>query len=190
MLYTVAYPSVASSDATFIEQFRRAHDLPYRDVVAAHFTLVFGCEALPATEYVTHIQTIADSATPVHFSCRYAMLGADHQDDTAYVFLVPDEGYSAISLLHDRLYTGALQPYLKRGVPFIPHITIGTMKDWNVAKALCDDLNRKGVRIDGSLQSVTVGALENGRLRELSSHRLGTSRKSNLDPNQAETSSS
>ena len=47
MLYTVAYPSVASSDAAFIEQFRRTHDLPYRDVVAAHFTLVFGCEALP-----------------------------------------------------------------------------------------------------------------------------------------------
>jgi 2'-5' RNA ligase len=189
MLYTVAYPSVASSDAAFIEQFRRMHDLPYRDVVAAHFTLVFGCKALPETEYVTHVQTIADSATPVHFSCRYAMLGAHHQDDTAYVFLVPDEGYSAISLLHDRLYTGALQPYLKRGVPFIPHITIGAMKDWNVAKALCDDVNRKGVRIDGSLQSVTVGALENGRLRELSSHRLGTWRKSDLDPHQAETSS-
>ena len=36
------------------------------------------------------------------------------------------------------------------------------MKDWNVAKALCDDLNRKGVRIDGSLQSVTVGASRMG----------------------------
>jgi hypothetical protein len=47
------------------------------------------------------------------------------------------------------------------------------MRDWNVAKALCDDLNRKGVRVDGTLQSVTVGALENGKLRDLSSHRLG-----------------
>lgn len=32
--------------------------------------------------------------------------------DTAYGFLVPDEGHAAVSLLDDRLYTGPLAPYL------------------------------------------------------------------------------
>ena len=101
------------------------------------------------------------------------MLGADDFDDTAYVFLVPDEGYSGISLLHDRLYTGVLQPFLKLDVPFVPHITIGTMKNRVAAKALCDKLNRHGVRIEGSLRALTIGALEDGKLRNLSSHTLG-----------------
>ena len=101
------------------------------------------------------------------------MLGTDDFDDTAYVFLVPDEGYSGISLLHDRLYTGILQPFLRLEVPFIPHITIGTLKDRSTAKALCDELNRSGVLIDGSLEALTIGVLEDGKLRHLSSHTLG-----------------
>lgn len=31
-----------TADAAFIEAFHDGNDLPYRDVVAAHFTVVFG----------------------------------------------------------------------------------------------------------------------------------------------------
>ena len=172
-LYTVSYPEVAPDASAFMERFRQDHDLPYRDVVAAHFTMVFGCKSVEVPDYTMHIAAVARQAEPVRFCCRYAMLGADDFDDTAYVFLVPDEGYSGISLLHDRLYTGVLQPFLKLDVPFVPHITIGTMKNRVAAKALCDKLNRHGVRIEGSLRALTIGALEEGKLRNLSSHTLG-----------------
>ena len=147
LLYTVAYPEISPVDSSFIQTFRQQNDIPYRDVVAAHFTLVFGCRAIKESDYRAHIQEIACTFTPIHFCCRYAMLGADDQDDTAYVFLVPDEGYSQISLLHDRLYTGILEPHLRLEIPFIPHITIGTLKDWKLAKSLCDGLNRKGLKL-------------------------------------------
>ncbi len=101
------------------------------------------------------------------------MLGTDDFDDSAYVFLVPDEGYSGISLLHDRLYTGILQPSLRLDVPFIPHIRVGTLKDSAAAKALCDELNSHGIRIEGRLQKLTVGALQEGKLNSLSAHALG-----------------
>jgi 2'-5' RNA ligase len=171
-LYTVCYPDVSRQASSFMESFRREHDLPYRDVVAAHFTLVFGCKTIPVPEYSNHISAVASQWQSVHFSCRYAMLGADDFDDSAYVFLVPDEGYSGISLLHDRLYTGILGPLLRLEVPFIPHITIGTLKDRAATKALCDELNRDGVRIEGILRTLTVGVLEDGKLNTLSSHPL------------------
>jgi 2'-5' RNA ligase len=171
-LYTVCYPEVQSEALSFMEQFRQEHDLPYRDVVAAHFTMVFGCKTVELPDYTNHIAAVARQSEPIRFSCRYAMLGADDFDDTAYVFLVPDEGYSGISLLHDRLYTGLLQPFLKLDVPFIPHITIGTIKDRSAAKTLCDELNRNGVCIEGSLRALTIGALEDGKLKNLSSHTL------------------
>ncbi len=121
-----------------MESFRRQHDLPYRDVVAAHFTLAFGCDAIAEPAYTAHVSAVCRASKAIRFSCRYAMLGADHFDDSAHVFIVPDEGYAGISLLHDRLYTGVLEPYLKLDAPCIPHITIGTMKDRAAAKALCD----------------------------------------------------
>ena len=171
-LYTVSYPDVSPEASTFIEAFRREHDLPYRDVVAAHFTMVFGCKTLELSEYTNHIARVARESEPVRFACRYAMLGTDDFDDSAYVFLVPDEGYSGILLLHDHLYTGPLQPFLRLDIPFIPHITIGTLKDRAAAKALCDELNRGGVRIEGALHAVTIGALEDGKLKNLSTHAL------------------
>jgi hypothetical protein len=45
------------------------------------------------------------------------MPGADDEDETAYVFSVPDEGFSAVSILHDRLYTGILAPFLRLDIP-------------------------------------------------------------------------
>ena len=51
--------------------------------------------------------------------------------------------------------------------PFVPHITIGTLTDRLEAKRLCDELNQRGLRIDGAVKALTVAALENGRIDEL-----------------------
>lgn len=171
-LYTVSYPDVSPEASAFMESFRREHDLPYRDVVAAHFTMVFGCKTLALPDYTRHIAEVAEQSMAIRFTCRYAMLGADDFDDSAYVFLVPDEGYSGISLLHDRLYTGPLQPLLRLDIPFIPHITLGTLKDRAATKALCDELNRDGIRIEGTIRALTIGALEDGKLKNTSTHML------------------
>jgi 2'-5' RNA ligase len=173
-LYTLGYPTLSETDAAFIQRFRSEHDLRYRDVVAPHFTLVFGCAAVAEEQYLQHVAAVAAQRPAVRFSCRYAMLGGDDQDQTAYVFLVPDEGYSDLSLLHDRLYRGPLEPHLRLDIPYIPHITIGTLSERGHAKELCDQLNREGVQIDGRVESVSVGAMENGRIQIRASYPLRT----------------
>jgi 2'-5' RNA ligase superfamily len=171
-LYTVSYPEVSDADRERIEAFRRVHDLPYRDVIAAHFTMVFGVRNFDEDLYSKHVAAVANSSGPIEFTCRYAMLGADDADDTAYVFLVPDEGYSSVSLLHDRLYTGPLQQFHRLDIPYIPHITVGTMSDRAEAKELCNRLNQEGVSISGRLTTLTVGALSEGRFANLQQLRL------------------
>lgn len=166
-LYTLSFPDLFAGDRALIDAFRSAYDLPFRDVVKPHFTLVFGCSDLAETEYLAHARKIALASQPIAFTCRYAMLGADHADDTAYVFLVPDEGHSAIALLHDRLYTGILAAKLRLDVPYIPHITIATQSDRAVAKALCVQWNARGLSISGSLTALSVSALENDRIHDL-----------------------
>jgi 2'-5' RNA ligase len=173
MYYTVGYPNLSPHDAEWIREFRDVHDLPYRDVIGAHFTLVFGCEEVAESEYVRHVELVAGQFAPISFCCRYAMLGADAEDDTAYVFLVPDEGHGRTSWLHDELYRGPLSPYLRLDIEFTPHITIGTLEERRVAKELCDELNRSGLEITGRLEAITLGRIEEGKFLDVSTFALG-----------------
>ena len=172
MLYTVAYPELSEGDSRFVAEFRQLHDVPYRDVVAAHFTLLFGCEELDERSYLEHVEAVASRTRRFDFSIRYAMLGADDLDDTAYVFLVPDEGYSDVSLLHDELYRGPMAPFHRLEFPYIPHINVGTLQDRAEAKRLCDDLNAGGLTMEGAVTSITVGSLADGEFRNLRSFEL------------------
>ena len=157
-LYTVAYPSLSARDRAFIDAFRLRQDQRF-EYIAPHFTLVYGTTAIAQPKYLRHTQAVAADTRPIPFCCRYAMLGADDEDETAYVFLVPDEGFAQISLLHDRLYTGPLEAQLRLDLPYIPHITIGTHGSRQEAKLLCDELNYRGVEIRGAIDTISVGAL-------------------------------
>lgn len=170
-LYTVAYLDVSASDRALIDAIRQVHD-PQLNVVAPHFTFVFACKAVPQATYIEHIASVARGNLPIRFHCRYAMLGADDLDDTAHVFFVPDEGNSSISLLHDRLYTGPLAEHQRHEFPFIPHITVASTKDRKLTRSLCKSLNSAGVDIQGTLRSLTVGALTDEKLQFISEHRL------------------
>ena len=172
-LYTIAYPTLAAADFAFINEFRHQHDLPYRDVVRPHFTQVFGCRDIAEPDYLDHVAAVAKASQPINFVCRYAMLGADHALPIAHVFLLPDEGHSALSLQHDQLYTGALARHLRLDIPFTPHITIGTLDDRVAAKALCDGLNRDGLNICGQIGVLTVAALEDGKILDIAGFTLG-----------------
>lgn len=169
--YTVAYLGIPEMQMRWIQDFRQKHD-PHFTVVEPHFTLVFGVRDVEESVYLDHIASVAKSAKPIRVRCTYAMLGADDIDDTAYVFLVPNEGNAEVSLLHDQLYNGLLQPYHRLEFPYIPHVTIASTKDFKSAKRLCDDLNREGVHIEGSLASLSVGMLKDGKLQTLRSFAL------------------
>ena len=172
-LYTLAYPALAAADFAFINAFRHQHDVPYRDLVRPHFTQVFACRDVAQSAYLDHVAAVAKAGRPISFVCRYAMLGVDHASPVAHVFLLPDEGHSALSLQHDQLYTGVLTPYLRLDIPFTPHITIGTLDDRLAAKALCDDLNRDGLSIAGQIGALTVAALEDGKIHDIAAFPLG-----------------
>lgn len=170
-LYTLGFPRLSRAARSFVDGFRRAHD-PLASAVEAHFTLVFGCDQLTPSRYGSHVAEVAARSPAIGFSCRHAALGADDADDMAYVFLVPDRGHAALSLLHDRLYSGALAPHLRLDLLYTPHITIARTRDRRAAKRLCDALNADGVRLDGRLDQLAVGCMQGGMFRSLTSYQL------------------
>ncbi|MGP0170590.1 2'-5' RNA ligase family protein [Pseudomonas sp. NCHU5208] len=170
-LYTLAYPRLADHDARWIDDYRRQHD-PRWAMVGAHFTLVFGCAGVSEAVFSSQVAAVAGLARPIHFVCRYAMLGHDHLTDKAYLYLVPDEGHSGLLRLHDQLYGGALAGHLRLDVPFIPHITLGVCDERSFAKRLCDALNVQGLEVRGTVDSLVVASLEEGSVRTHECFRL------------------
>jgi len=166
-LYSLGYPDLNEADDKFIYAYRKEHDVPYRDVVSYHFTLVFGINKIDKDTYIEHVRRIARRQKQISFVCRYAMLANDDSNSNYYVFLVPDEGYSQVSLLHDHLYTGPLKPFHLMDIPYIPHVGIATIPDAQKVKGLCDSLNAKGINISGILKHITVCELKENRIIDL-----------------------
>ena len=172
-LLALCYPKLRVEDQRFIDGFRDRHDQAYREVVRAHFTMVFQVRDLAESVFAEHVAHVAERSAPFHFVCRYAMVHNDISSDDYYVFLVPDEGFSELSLLHDSLYTDVLAPKLRLEVPYVPHIGIATLKDPHRCKELADDLNGQRLRVDGSVEEISVVEYDGKRVTDLRHLPLG-----------------
>lgn len=155
-LLVVNYPTLAVNDLERIEAVRKRHDVLYADVVAPHFTLVFPVFNQDEETFIVHVQQSVRSFPGFDFVIRCAMLGDNAFSDYTHVFLVPDEGYSRIVKLHDRLYRGSLTPELRLDIPFIPHIGIASNLNAQVCKTLVDELNSEDFEIRGRVERLDV----------------------------------
>jgi hypothetical protein len=171
-LYTVAYPDIDADDRQRIDAFRSLHDAHARSVIGPHFTLLFACAEEDETAYRWHVQAAVEDTGVIPFCCRYAMLGATHHDESASIYLVPDEGFSQISLLHDRLYRGLMARHLRLDLPYLPHISIGMPGSGAAAKALCDEWNAAHGPIHGVIRSATIGAVQDGRFKNRATYMM------------------
>ena len=163
-LYTVAFPTLNDADARFIAGIRARHDRQ-ASMLGPHFTLLFGCDAVDEATYIEHVRAIAASTAAVRFECREAE--PDSDDERGVVYLVPEQGRGALTLLHDRLYTGPLAPHLRKDLHFVAHITVAHAADVEAAQRLCDHLNTEGVDVSGSIDALVVGCVESSRFVEL-----------------------
>lgn len=155
-LLALCYPELSADDRRFVGEFRDRYDLAYRDVVRPHFTMVFQVQDLAESTFSEHVARAAKRAAAIRFACRYAMVHSDPRSDDCQLFLVPDEGFSELALLHDALYTGVLASKLTLEIPYVPHIGIATLEDPARCKQLADELNGRGLNIGGMIDAISV----------------------------------
>jgi 2'-5' RNA ligase len=172
-LVVLGYPQLGPGDLECIEGFRNEHDMLYRGVVNAHFTLVFPTEALSADALVAHVRKCALDARPIDFVLRSALVVADDFADAWHVFLVPDEGNSRFIKLHDRLYQGPIAHELRLDISYIPHLGIASNADSAICKALADDLNGMNLAIQGQISELTISDYDGTSVHDLARAILG-----------------
>jgi 2'-5' RNA ligase len=164
----IAVPRFAPDDLEWIDRIRSRYD-PQRNVVAPHFTLVFPCKAGPVDAVLEHAAHVASQTEPSRFVLRSALA----VKASSHVFLVPDEGSSAVVALHGSLNSGQLAPIARPDVPFTPHVTVAALEDPEQAAAVADELNASGVAIAGTIFAIDVLELDGKAVREILRIELG-----------------
>jgi hypothetical protein len=136
----VAYPKLTKHDAAWIDSFRAEYDKKHHPLIDPHFTLIFPTDKNISPESLRkHVEDNATSSFEA--VCRCAQVVDNPFIKKWHIFLVPDEGYSLIVKLRDRLYTGELEDELRLDIQFIPHIGIATLDTARECNALADGLN-------------------------------------------------
>jgi len=159
-LLVIAYPQLAPDDYKLIQDHRREHDKLFT-VVEPHFTLVFPVADSRVPDFTKEVKRQLEGAKSVPFCIRCATVSKDTFTDIWHTFLVPDEGYSKIVKLHDKLYGDKLSPHHRLDIDYIPHIGIDTSTDKTLCKKIVDRWNAKDFAIPGIISSASVVSYEN-----------------------------
>ena len=162
-LVVLGRPEISATDRAWIDALRARHrGAIFEAALGAHVTLVFPTDAADATAATSHLATVAGSTAPVDLAFRATAPVFDGASGETFVYLVPDEGNSALIRLHDRLYTGPFTDELRLDLPYTPHITLGRFGEAKIAKALVDDLNAQEIEIRGRLTTLELFRLARG----------------------------
>lgn len=175
-LLVLAYPELKSVDYKRIQAFRKEHDETHYRMVEPHFTLVFPLQLQEdwTTEYCTsEIVRQSRGIRPFEFCIRCATLNKNAFNDDYHTFLVPDEGYSNIVKLHNKLYSDKLFSHWALDVDFIPHIRIGSAKDPLECLAMTEAWNNHEFELSGRVTTLDVIRYENDVVKTMHGIPLG-----------------
>lgn len=168
MSYLVlAYPHISEHDYKWIQNFRREHDELLYQVVEPHFTIVFPTFNKTEEEFICEIEEKSNGIGKIDFSIHCSIIDKDAFNEYWHIFLTPDQGYSSIVKLHDRLYSGKLKDTLILEIPFIPHVGIGNSRDKWHCKELIDEINSSDIQIHGRINALDIVRYENDKVETL-----------------------
>ena len=163
----LAYPHIQDADFDLIQKFRKDNDELFYSVVVPHFTIVFSTFDKTKEEFIKTILDTTAALEKIDFTIRCATINKDAFSEYYHSFLVPDEGYSKIIKLHDKLYSEQLKDNLRLDIDFVPHIGVGNSKDKFVCKKMVDSWNKKDFLISGTISNLTIVEFENNKVIKL-----------------------
>ncbi len=112
-----------------LNTFRQRYD-PKWEMIPLHITIVYPVADILEDQLLEHIENVMNDIKPFSIHLTGLTKSFDH-----CLFLLVKEGHEKISKLHDKLYSGILQPFIQSDPSFAPHVTIGYFGNEN------DDLN-------------------------------------------------
>ena len=162
-LHVVAYPEIAPADYEMIQSFRERYNSLF-NIIAPHFTIVFSVPDMQPEPFVAEIKKQTGQTAAIPFCIRCATINRDAISGNYDAFLVPDEGFSKISKLHDKLYSDKLEHHHRLDISYIPHISIANSPDAQCIKEIVGRWNEKDFLIEGTISALDIINYENRKI--------------------------
>lgn len=158
----ISYPEISDADYQSIQEYRKENDNWPFITIEPHITLVFPVAEIKESDFIAEVEELVSNDTyKIDFVFRCAIINKDSFSDYYHALLAPDEGFSQIVKLHDRLYSRNLKPYHRMDLDFIPHIGIGNSKNRDKCKKMVDEWNSKDFSIAGTISHLSIVKYEN-----------------------------
>ena len=150
----IAAPEFAVADLGWLTKVREAHAGGHGG--APYFTLVFPGSELKTDDFTAEVQRAVVGVKRIRFCLRAAMVVLDPEVHSFHVFLVPDEGFGALIRLHDKLHNGRFAAYRREASPYIPHVTVGSEREFAAAHTLAATFNAKDMAVWGRVDELII----------------------------------
>jgi len=111
---------------------------------------------LTPKDFIAEVEKQVAGSKSISFVIRCATVNKNAFEDRYHTFLVPDEGYSNLVKLHDKLYSDKFLHHLRLDLDFIPHIGISNSPDKNICKTIAVEWNRTDFEIKGRIDELDV----------------------------------
>lgn len=150
----VLFPKFRNMDV--IQGIREKYD-PLANYIAPHITLVFPFESERSTEELR--EHLVPSLKGLQ---RFKILLSDVTGDfrEGYLFLNVKRGNDDIIDLHDRLYSGVLEPFLLRKATFCPHMTVGRLELPSRFDTALEELGSMKEHFEAVIDAVCVESID------------------------------
>jgi len=168
----LAYPRLIKNDYNIIQNFRKENDELYYSVAEPHFAFVFPIFDIGRQQFTDEAFNKTKAIKSIDFEIKCATINKDAFLDYYHVLLVPDNGYSDIVKLHDKLYNGIFFSNLRLDIDFIPHIGIASSKDRYKVKNWVDHWNQTEFSFAGTIDTLTIVDYSNSILTNLDEIKL------------------
>ena len=146
------FPAFAGMDK--LQALREKFD-PLAALIPPHLTLVFPFESpMSREELREHVRVALQGMKPFLLRMQ-GVTGADG----GYLFLNVKRGNDEIVELHDRLYAGALRPFLRRDVTYVPHLTLGRLPDAEAFLQALEETERLEDVFETTVTEVVIEAI-------------------------------
>ncbi|MFH2036252.1 MAG: 2'-5' RNA ligase family protein [Candidatus Zixiibacteriota bacterium] len=167
MLLAISYPRIGINEFSLIQDIRKKHDMESYELVEPHFTFIFPVTGIDKDIFIRHISITASLTEKIKFTLHHAIAIYGEYDKKWYTFLIPQNGFDMMALLHHRLYTGVLIGKGEFNKPYIPHITVGCFEREENCRALVSTINEQKWEIKGELIELTVLSKSENTISEL-----------------------
>lgn len=134
-----------------IEKIRMKYD-PQATKIQPHITLAFPFENINQVELYAHVR---DSIKKIK-KFKLVLKGVKASPKKYYLYLLVKKGKKEILGINKNLYSKLLTKWLRKDIPYIPHLTLGVFKSKQEIDNAIEKLEKEGLEFNFEISSIQL----------------------------------